>query len=234
VLEAVIAEGATTINIPDTVGYAVPQQFGELIRKIREKVPNSDEFSVAFERQVMRDVAVRGAAVYARNFDVQRFVNPLIPASAYTIPYTSIDPGPDGNVATTADNGGTLTYYDYPAEYRGARFQGVMVADSDPNVVYTDSFRSGDGGLIWEPMAPVTSLFGPGSGVSRIAVDPSDSRIVHAGYVRIEQRGLRQYHAGVVTSVDGGATWTAGFEVFGSDFFGASAVAVITVADTAT
>ncbi|MDO8597895.1 MAG: 2-isopropylmalate synthase, partial [Sulfuricaulis sp.] len=29
VLEAVIAEGATTINIPDTVGYAVPQQFGE-------------------------------------------------------------------------------------------------------------------------------------------------------------------------------------------------------------
>jgi 2-isopropylmalate synthase len=43
VLEAVIKEGATTINIPDTVGYAVPQQFGELIRKIREKVPNSDK-----------------------------------------------------------------------------------------------------------------------------------------------------------------------------------------------
>ena len=43
VLEGVIKEGATTINIPDTVGYAVPQQFGELIRKIREKVPNSDK-----------------------------------------------------------------------------------------------------------------------------------------------------------------------------------------------
>jgi len=43
VLEAVIKEGATTINIPDTVGYAVPQQLGELIRKIREKVPNSDQ-----------------------------------------------------------------------------------------------------------------------------------------------------------------------------------------------
>src|SRR5712691_5954745 len=41
VLEAVIKEGATTINIPDTVGYAVPQQFGEFIKKIREKVPNS-------------------------------------------------------------------------------------------------------------------------------------------------------------------------------------------------
>ena len=43
VLEAVIKEGATTINIPDTVGYAVPQQFGEFMRKLREKVPNSDQ-----------------------------------------------------------------------------------------------------------------------------------------------------------------------------------------------
>ncbi len=41
VIEAVIKEGATTINIPDTVGYAVPQQFGEMIRSIRERVPNS-------------------------------------------------------------------------------------------------------------------------------------------------------------------------------------------------
>jgi len=43
VLEAVIKEGATTINIPDTVGYAVPEQFGEMIRSIRERVPNSDK-----------------------------------------------------------------------------------------------------------------------------------------------------------------------------------------------
>src|SRR3977135_416559 len=42
VLEAVIKEGASTINIPDTVGYAGPEQFGECIRKLREKVPNSD------------------------------------------------------------------------------------------------------------------------------------------------------------------------------------------------
>jgi 2-isopropylmalate synthase len=43
VLEAVIKEGATTINIPDTVGYAVPKQFGEMIRSLRERVPNSDK-----------------------------------------------------------------------------------------------------------------------------------------------------------------------------------------------
>jgi 2-isopropylmalate synthase len=43
VLEAVIREGATTINIPDTVGYAVPEQFGEMIKMLRTRVPNSDK-----------------------------------------------------------------------------------------------------------------------------------------------------------------------------------------------
>jgi 2-isopropylmalate synthase len=43
VLEAVIAEGATTINIPDTVGYAVPELYGNFIRTLRERVPNSDK-----------------------------------------------------------------------------------------------------------------------------------------------------------------------------------------------
>ncbi len=43
VLEAAIAEGATTINIPDTVGYAVPEQFGAFIRTLREKISNSDK-----------------------------------------------------------------------------------------------------------------------------------------------------------------------------------------------
>jgi 2-isopropylmalate synthase len=40
VLEAVIEAGASTVNIPDTVGYAAPQEFGMLIRGIRENVPN--------------------------------------------------------------------------------------------------------------------------------------------------------------------------------------------------
>jgi len=43
VLESAIAEGATTINIPDTVGYAVPELFGQFIRMLRERVPNSDK-----------------------------------------------------------------------------------------------------------------------------------------------------------------------------------------------
>ena len=43
ILEAVIAEGATTINIADTVGYGVPELFGNLVRTLRERVPNSDK-----------------------------------------------------------------------------------------------------------------------------------------------------------------------------------------------
>jgi 2-isopropylmalate synthase len=43
VLEAVIAAGATTVNIPDTVGYTLPHMFGALIKSLRERVPNSDK-----------------------------------------------------------------------------------------------------------------------------------------------------------------------------------------------
>lgn len=43
VLEAVIDEGATTINIPDTVGYAVPELYGNFIKTLRERIPNSDK-----------------------------------------------------------------------------------------------------------------------------------------------------------------------------------------------
>jgi 2-isopropylmalate synthase len=43
VLEAVIKAGATTVNIPDTVGYNLPHQFGELVRQLIERVPNSDK-----------------------------------------------------------------------------------------------------------------------------------------------------------------------------------------------
>ncbi len=40
ILEAVIDEGATTVNIPDTVGYAIPDEFGSLIEGIFKNVPN--------------------------------------------------------------------------------------------------------------------------------------------------------------------------------------------------
>lgn len=48
IIEATIKAGATTINIPDTVGYNLPQQFGHLIEQLIERIPNAHKavFSV--------------------------------------------------------------------------------------------------------------------------------------------------------------------------------------------
>ena len=43
VLERAIAAGATTVNIPDTVGYTTPDEFGAIIRGIKDNVPNIDQ-----------------------------------------------------------------------------------------------------------------------------------------------------------------------------------------------
>ena len=65
ILEAAIAAGASTVNIPDTVGYTMPGQFGELIRRLRERVPNSDRavFSVHCHNDLGCAVANSLAAV---------------------------------------------------------------------------------------------------------------------------------------------------------------------------
>ena len=43
VTEAVIEAGATTVNIPDTVGYSIPSEFGSIIKEIRKRVKNIDK-----------------------------------------------------------------------------------------------------------------------------------------------------------------------------------------------
>ena len=47
VIEAAIKAGATTINIPDTVGYALPFEFGELVRTLREKVKGIEKVTIS-------------------------------------------------------------------------------------------------------------------------------------------------------------------------------------------
>jgi 2-isopropylmalate synthase len=48
VVEVAISEGARTINLPDTVGYGIPELYGNFVKTVRERVPNSDKaiFSV--------------------------------------------------------------------------------------------------------------------------------------------------------------------------------------------
>jgi len=79
VLEAVIAAGATTVNIPDTVGYNMPQQFGELIHNLRTRVPNSDKavFSVHCHNDLGLAVANSLAAVLNGARQVECTINGL-------------------------------------------------------------------------------------------------------------------------------------------------------------
>ncbi|MCB1864633.1 MAG: 2-isopropylmalate synthase [Chromatiales bacterium] len=79
VLEAVIDAGARTVNIPDTVGYNVPQQFGALIGTLIERVPNSDKavFSVHCHNDLGLAVANSLSAVLAGARQVECTINGL-------------------------------------------------------------------------------------------------------------------------------------------------------------
>ncbi|HFC53964.1 MAG TPA: 2-isopropylmalate synthase [Gammaproteobacteria bacterium] len=79
VLEAVIEAGAGTVNIPDTVGYNIPEQFGSLIRMLRERVPNADRavFSVHCHNDLGLAVANSLAAVANGARQVECTINGL-------------------------------------------------------------------------------------------------------------------------------------------------------------
>ena len=77
ILEAVINAGAKTVNIPDTVGYTMPHQFGDLIRRLRERVPNADKavFSVHCHNDLGVAVANSLSAVIAGARQVEGTIN---------------------------------------------------------------------------------------------------------------------------------------------------------------
>ena len=103
-----------------------------------EKQPKADEFTLLVERQVGAMWAVRLAGVYSRNFNAYRAATPGRPYEAYSIPITNRDPGADNRLGTSDDPGTSITYYDFPVQYRGAAFDKVMlVNDSNADHTYT-------------------------------------------------------------------------------------------------
>jgi len=79
IIEAVIDVGATTINIPDTVGYNLPYQFGQLVQNLIERIPNSDKaiFSVHCHNDLGLAVGNSLAAVRRGARQVECTVNGL-------------------------------------------------------------------------------------------------------------------------------------------------------------
>jgi len=79
VIEAVIDAGATTINIPDTVGYNLPSQFGDLVGRLRARIPNADKaiFSVHCHNDLGLAVANSLSAVLHGARQVECTINGL-------------------------------------------------------------------------------------------------------------------------------------------------------------
>jgi 2-isopropylmalate synthase len=79
IFEQVIKAGAKTINVPDTVGYNMPEQFAALIRTLIERVPNSDQvvWSVHCHNDLGLAVANSLAAVIAGARQVECTINGL-------------------------------------------------------------------------------------------------------------------------------------------------------------
>jgi 2-isopropylmalate synthase len=67
VIEAVIKVGATTINVPDTVGYATPDEFGDLIIRLRESVPALDKVTLSVHCHNDLGLAVANSVTAIRN-----------------------------------------------------------------------------------------------------------------------------------------------------------------------
>ena len=85
-----------------------------------EPQPKSDEWSLTFERELLRNVGIRTTAVYARNFDLRRLQELHRPYELYNIPITGPDPGADGRVGTDDDPNRSITYWEYPSALSGA------------------------------------------------------------------------------------------------------------------
>lgn len=79
IIEAAIKAGARTINIPDTVGYNVPEQFGNLLHELRSRIPNSDQaiFSVHCHNDLGLAVANSLSAVQSGARQVECTLNGL-------------------------------------------------------------------------------------------------------------------------------------------------------------
>jgi 2-isopropylmalate synthase len=67
IFTAVIEAGATTINVPDTVGYALPWEFGELIRTLNEGIPNIDQATISVHCHNDLGLAVANSLMAVRN-----------------------------------------------------------------------------------------------------------------------------------------------------------------------
>ncbi|HUR33281.1 MAG TPA: carboxypeptidase regulatory-like domain-containing protein [Vicinamibacterales bacterium] len=101
-----------------------------------ERQPKSDEYSLTFERELMANFSARISTVYSKYHNTYRVQNELRPYSAYNIPVSLPDPGPDGVLRTADDPGTTLSFLAYSAALTGRKFERFSRLN-DPNADQT-------------------------------------------------------------------------------------------------
>ena len=80
-----------------------------------------DQATAEFDRELAANTSLRVLYVYNREFLTTDTINSMRPYNVYNIPITRRDPGPDG-LLNNADDGGSVTIYDYDPAYRGSAF----------------------------------------------------------------------------------------------------------------
>jgi hypothetical protein len=101
------------------------------------KQPNTWETTVSYERELAANLAVRVMYINRIVSDTLETINVKRPYSAYSVPITRRDPGPDG-VLNNADDGGPITFYDFSSAFVG----GAFVSNKRVNAVNTDRFNT--------------------------------------------------------------------------------------------
>jgi outer membrane receptor protein involved in Fe transport len=124
------------------------------------RLSHVQEMSASLEHELAPNLAVRGLFVQKRVGDSYQTINVLRPYSAYNIPITRTDPGPDG-VLFNADDAGPVTIYDYDPAYRGSNFVGNQATNRPAG--RSDWFNSYEGSISrrlsnsWSLLAALTA-----------------------------------------------------------------------------
>ena len=112
---------------------ARPGRFRPLVNPNLEQA-HTDETSLTLEQELVSDVSFRGLLIYKKVAGTYGNVKILRPYSAWNIPVTRRDPGPDGTTGN-ADDGALITFWDFDPRYRGAAFVPMSVPVDPPSTL---------------------------------------------------------------------------------------------------
>jgi hypothetical protein len=122
------------LNGPDFISrtfQGVTSGLANAVANPDEKQPYQDEYVLGVERELRPLLAARVTGVHVRSYRQNIVRNNLRPYEVYNIPITNRDPGIDGQLGTADDPGTSITYFDYPAQYRGLSFQQPTLVNSN-------------------------------------------------------------------------------------------------------